>query len=93
MTYVVCQTSKCQQTYPLAYFGEITKHTKNVKCEKCGGILIDNNGRANFSQHATVRPGIKPEELEAQQQAELKEKRKQLKRLKQEIKALETTTY
>lgn len=48
MTYVVCQTSHCQQTYPLEYFGKVTKETKNVSCEKCGGVLIDENGRANF---------------------------------------------
>lgn len=29
--YVVCQTGRCQQTYPIEYFGEITEDTKNVK--------------------------------------------------------------
>ena len=91
--YVVCQTSKCQQTYPLAHFGEVTKDTKNVKCEKCGGVLIDENGRANFSQNPDVRPVIKVEELEAQRKAELKVKHQELARLKKAIRALENEDY
>lgn len=89
MVYVVCQTSKCQQTYPMDFFGEITKDTKNIKCEKCGGILVDSNGKANFSQNSDVRPVITIEELEENRVSELKEKRDQLKKLQKEIKELE----
>ncbi|HLG26744.1 MAG TPA: hypothetical protein VI423_03070 [Paenisporosarcina sp.] len=89
MTYVVCQTSRCQQTYPLEFFGEITVNTKDVSCEKCGGILVDNEGKANFSQNSTVIPVVTIEEVEKQRDSTLKEKRRLLKELKKEIKELE----
>lgn len=87
--YVVCQTHRCQQTYPMEYFGEITKDTKNVSCEKCGGVLIDENGRANFSQNPDVIPVISIEEIEDNRKRRLKQKRMELKALKKEIKELE----
>lgn len=89
MVYVVCQTSRCQQTYPIDYFGEITKDTKDLSCEKCGGILVDSNGRVNFSQNPDVIPVITTEELEKQRQLTLEIKREILKELQEEIKELE----
>lgn len=89
MVYVVCQTSRCQQTYPMDFFGVITKDTKDVSCEKCGGVLIDSNGKANFSQNPDVRPVTTIEELEEQRAIELREKKTQLKELEKEIKELE----
>lgn len=89
MTYVVCQTNKCQQTYPMEFFGVITEETKSVSCEKCGGVLIDDEGRANFSRNDTVIPVVSFEEIEEQKASTLKEKRRQLKNLKKEIKELE----
>lgn len=89
MTYVVCQTSRCQQTYPMEFFGVVTKETKNVNCEKCGGILVDGEGRANFSQNAAVIPVITFEEIEEQRNKDLKEKRESLKQIEKEIKELE----
>lgn len=62
--YVVCQTPRCQQTYPIEHF---TPDSKDVACEKCGGVLIDQNGRANFSQNPTVIPVITIEEIEKNQ--------------------------
>lgn len=93
MTYVVCQTGKCQQTYPMDFFGVITKDTKNVSCEKCGGILIDNEGRANFSQNSTVIPVISYEEIEEQRVTELNSKRNKIKQLEKEIKEIELEEY
>jgi len=87
--YVVCQTSKCQQTYPMEYFGEITRETKNISCEKCGGVLVDQHGRANFSQNPTVIPVITVEEIEENRKRRLREKREQLKSLTKEIEELE----
>ena len=89
MTYVVCQTGRCQQTYPLEHLGVITKDTKNINCEKCGGILVDENGRANFSKNAAVIPIIKPDEIEESRKRRLSEKREQLESLQREISELE----
>jgi hypothetical protein len=89
MTYVVCQTSRCQQTYPLEFLGEITVSTKDISCEKCGGVLVDSEGRANLSQNSTVIPVVTIEEIEKQRESSLKEKRRLLKELKKEIKELE----
>lgn len=85
MTYVVCQTPKCQQTYPLSKF---PKETVNASCEKCGGIVIK-DGRANFSQNATVIPVITHDEIEQSRKEELSRKRKDLARLQADIQALE----
>lgn len=90
MTYVVCQTSRCQQTYPLEFFGEVTANTKNIDCEKCGGVLVDSEGRANFSQNSAVIPVVTIEELEKQRDSDLKEKRKLMKQLKKEIREIES---
>jgi ribosomal protein S27E len=90
MVYVVCQTSRCQQTYPIEQF---KKDSKNVSCEKCGGILIDSEGRGNLSQNPTVIPVISLEELKERSKVELEEKRKSLKQLKEEIKELEENSY
>jgi ribosomal protein S27E len=87
--YVVCQTPRCQQTYPMEHFGVITKDTKNVSCDKCGGVLVDENGKANFSQNATVIPVIDMKEYEKNRKRELKEKKKEFARLKEEIRELE----
>lgn len=84
--YVVCQTGRCQQTYPLENF---SKDSKNVSCEKCGGILIDEEGRANFSRNATVIPVISMDELTVQREQELKRKREELELLKEEIRVIE----
>lgn len=89
MTYVVCQTSHCQQTFPIESLFPINKETKNIRCEKCGGVLVDENGFANFSQHAQVRPVITPEEIEASIQKRLRAKREALAELQEEIQELE----
>lgn len=86
MTYLVCQTPKCQQTYPISDF---KPESVNVPCAKCGGVLIDGDGRANLSQHAAVRPVITPEEIEAGKKKRLAQKRDELARLQQEIDVLE----
>lgn len=89
MPYIVCQTKSCAQTYPIDEIGVITKDTKNVKCEKCGGILIDENGRGLLSQHPHVIPGYDAEEAAKQRRLELKRKREERSRLDEEILALE----
>lgn len=89
MVYVVCQTGSCQQTYPLEYFGVITRDTKNINCEECGGVLIDEKGRGNFSQNSTVIQVVKAEEVRKQQEMDLVEKRKKMDKLEKQIKQLE----
>ena len=86
MTYVVCQTSKCQQTYPIEQFNA---ESKNVFCEKCGGVLIDKDGRANLSQNPTVIPVITFEEIEEGRKRELSKKYKELELLQKDIQELE----
>ncbi|MEK3955671.1 hypothetical protein [Psychrobacillus sp. FSL K6-1464] len=86
MGYLVCQKSKCQQTYPIKDF---SKDSKDVACEKCGGVLIDKDGRANMSQNATVIPVITAEELEVQRLEKIKRKHKELAALEREIQVLE----
>lgn len=86
MAYIVCQTSKCQQTYPVEQFNA---ESKNIKCEKCNGVLIDKKGRANFSQHSRVIPVIEISELNERREQELKEKRNELATLEREILELE----
>lgn len=89
--YAVCQRSGCQQTHPLTELK--AKHpdkesSRNLKCEKCGGILTDKNGRANLSQNPTVIPTITVKELEANRQRRIKEKRAEIKRNQRELNAL-----
>lgn len=54
--YVVCQTPSCQQTYGMENFAN---REVNVSCEKCGGVVVDAEGRGNLSQHATVITGLR----------------------------------
>ena len=86
MAYIVCQTSKCQQTYPVEQFNA---ESKNIKCEKCDGVLIDKNGRANFSQHSRVIPVIEISEMNKNNERKLKEKRNELAALESEISEME----
>lgn len=62
-TYVVCQTAKCQQTYNINSFKDITSETKNIKCKKCDGVLIDEHGYGNLSQNPQVIPVISKEDM------------------------------
>lgn len=91
--YVVCQTPRCQQTYSEEYmqenFGPITQDTKNIKCPKCNGVLVDNKGKANFSQNAAVIPVIDMKAYEEDRKRRLKEKKKALAELEEEIRELE----
>jgi ribosomal protein S27E len=86
MTYLVCQTPKCQKTYPIEDF---SPDSKNVPCSKCGGTLIDENGRANMSQNPYVIPVITPEEIEQNRKDRLSRKREELARLQNEIAEIE----
>ncbi|WP_078598651.1 hypothetical protein [Evansella clarkii] len=86
MTYVVCQTPKCQQTYPLNSF---KPESVNVPCAKCGGVLIDKDGRANMSQNPHVIPVITTDEIKQNRKEKLARKRKELARLQAEITELE----
>lgn len=96
-TYAVCQTSYCQQTYELNELAEkiggITKDTKNIACEKCGGVLVDEHGKANLSGNAAVRPVVDMEKYEEQQKRRLREKREELKEIQEEIQELEAEGY
>lgn len=61
MAYVVCQTPKCQQTYPMEQFN---RDSRNVSCEKCGGVVIDKDGGVRLSQNAAVIPVVIPKKSE-----------------------------
>jgi hypothetical protein len=84
--YLVCQTPKCQQTYPLE---EFEPEAKNVSCKKCGGVVVDGDGRANLSQNPHVIPIITVEEMEQNRKAKLERKRKEMARLQAEVTELE----
>lgn len=88
MSYVVCQTPKCQQTYPVSDFQPTDT---DIKCEKCNGTLIDKNGHANFSQNPWVIPVITTEEIEQNQEKQLNAKRQELDALQSEIHELESS--
>lgn len=90
MVYVVCQTPRCQQTYPLQQF---QKDDRNIHCEKCGGVLIDGHGRANLSQHKHVIPVITLDEIKQNHQKQLHDKRKALADLQEDIADLENEAY
>lgn len=91
--YVVCQRGKCAQTYHIDVIndiaGGIDENTKDVKCPKCNGVLIDSNGRANFSQNSWVIKGIDPLEYKDKLEKELKDKREEMNELELEIMKLE----
>lgn len=93
MTYVVCQTPRCRQTYPMSFFGVVTRETKNISCEKCGGVLVGENGEVILSRNAAVIPVITAEEIENHRQRELTEKQKQVEFLNAQIKALKREEY
>lgn len=86
MTYLVCQTSKCQQTYPIHNFKATDT---NVPCPKCGGVVIDKDGRADLSQNPHVIPVITTEEIEQGRKEKLARKRKELENLQSEVNQLE----
>lgn len=52
-------------------------------------FLVDDNGRANFSQNPDVIPVVTIDELEKQRESDLKEKRRKLEELTKEIRELE----
>lgn len=89
MTYVVCQNGNCAQTYPMYFFEVITKDTKNISCDKCGGVLVDKDGRADLSANPDVLKFITEETLRKQDESELREKKKVLKKITDEIAELE----
>lgn len=79
--YAVCQRSGCQQTHGLT---ELMKRypteesTKNLKCDKCGGLLTDERGHANLSANPTIIPTITVKEYEAKKQARIKRKKEEI---------------
>jgi hypothetical protein len=75
------------------FLGKITENTKDIICEKCGGVLVDSEGRANISQNSNVIPVVTIDELEKQRQRELKKKREELDLLEKEILILEKEDY
>lgn len=89
MPYVVCQTKRCAQTYSFDELGVITKETKNIACKKCGGVVIDENGRGLLSQYPDVLPGYDPKEAAKERRRLLREKRQARARIDAEINELE----
>ena len=56
--YLVCWNGNCGQTYPAEnYMAE----DRNVKCEKCGGVVISPSGKVQITGHATVFKTIDPD--------------------------------
>lgn len=84
--YLVCQTPKCQQTYPI---GDFEPESKNASCEKCGGVVVDGDGRANLSRNPHVIPVITAEEIEQNRKTRLERKRDEMAKLQSEVTELE----
>lgn len=84
--YAVCQTPKCQQTYPLE---DLEPKLKSISCEKCGGIVVDDDGRANLSQNPHVLPVITKEEIDQNRKDRLNRKQYEMTILQAEITELE----
>lgn len=53
--YAVCQTPDCQQTYEANQLLENHKFTHPIYCNKCNGIIVGYNGKANLSGLSDVR--------------------------------------
>lgn len=86
--YAVCQKSGCQQTHGLSVLKinyPSAEASKNLKCEKCGGLLTDENGRANLSRNPKIYTTITVKELEAQRQATIAEKREAVAQAQREL--------
>lgn len=84
MIYAICQTPKCQHPYPVT---KLDTNAKSVPCQKCGGVLVDENGSATLS-HKSAMKQRKFEEKERKQK-ELLIKKKKYNILRQEIETLE----
>lgn len=96
--YAVCKNGRCAQTYLLDdiikgraedVFMRDIKITKGYRCEKCGGIVVDLDGKATLSQHPDIVKFITIEELKEQKKRRYKEARKKLKEAKKELKQLD----
>lgn len=90
--YAVCQRSGCQQTHGLSVLFinyPTAESNKNLKCEKCGGLLTDERGHANLSRNPEIYTTITVKELDAQRQKNLAEKRAALAKAQRELDAVE----
>lgn len=93
MVYVVCQKSGCQQTHELNALMKkypTDESTKNLKCEKCGGVLTDEKGNGRLSSLPDVIPTITLEELDAQKRRSIKRKREEIEQAQRELEMLES---
>ena len=95
--YAVCKNGRCAQTYSLDeivkgrsedIFMKDIKITKGYRCEKCGGVVVDLDGKATLSGNPTVIPYITIEELEEQKKRDKKEAKRKIKEAKKELKRL-----
>lgn len=96
--YAVCKNGRCAQTYSLdgiikgrseEVFMKDIKITKGYRCEKCGGIVVDTDGKATLSGSPTVVPYITLEELKEQKKCRKKEAKRKIKEAKAELKRIE----
>lgn len=90
--YAVCQQSGCQQTHGLSVLHinyPSAESTRNLKCEKCGGLLTDENGRANLSRNPEIYTTITLEELERQKQEAIQAKRDEIAESQRHLEMLE----
>lgn len=90
--YAVCQKSGCQQTHGLTELKKrypTEESTKNLKCDKCGGMLTDKDGRANLSANPEIYTTITVEELERQKQEAIQAKRDEIAESQRHLKMLE----
>lgn len=67
--YLVCWNHGCRQTYPASDF---KVDEKDVKCAKCGGILISPSGKVQISQNPQVIPTIDPDKARSETSMEFR---------------------
>ena len=95
--YAVCKNGRCAQTYSLdnvikgrteEVFMKDIKITKGYRCEKCGGVVVDMNGKATLSSHSAVIPYMTIEEVKKNKKSKEKELKRKIKKAKKELRRL-----
>lgn len=59
--YIICWNHDCRQTYDVKNF---KAEDRNVKCEKCGDVLIAEDGDIQLSNNPHVIKTVDPKKLE-----------------------------
>jgi ribosomal protein S27E len=62
MVYLVCWNHNCQQTHPAENY---KPEDRDVKCSKCGGVLISPSGKVTLSMNPYVLQTVAPKPRES----------------------------